>query len=112
MSTAGLEQELRTAAARLRDDRGAKGCVDSNSRELLETIRILLAVREPLARWLDEQARYVAASGMYDVLAVDVARALNGTGEPGPGQDGHITDRHSGSALYEELRLLDGGEGW
>ncbi len=109
MSTARLETELRTAAARLRDERGTKGRVDSNSRELLETIRILLSLREPLARWLEEQAQYVAASGMYDVMAVDIARAINGTGEPDPGQDGHISDRHSGSALYEELRRLAGG---
>ncbi|WP_435251681.1 hypothetical protein [Streptomyces tendae] len=111
MSTAGLETELRTAAARLRDQRGTKGRVDSDSRELLEMIRILLALREPLARWLEEQAQYVAASGMYDVLAVDVARVINGTGEPGPGQDGHITDRHSGPGLYEQLKRLDGGGG-
>ncbi|WND33995.1 hypothetical protein RI578_06665 [Streptomyces sp. BB1-1-1] len=108
MSTAGLEAELRTAAARLRDDRGTRGRVDSNSRELLETIRVLLAAREPLARWLEEQAQYVARSGMYDVLAVDVARVINGTGEPGPGQDGHIEDRRSGTALYEQVMRAAG----
>lgn len=107
MSTAGLETELRTAAARLRDDCGTNGRVDSNSRELLEILRILLRLREPIAQWLGEQAQYVAASGMYDVLAVDVARVINGTGEPGPGQDGHIEDRLSGRALYERLM---GGE--
>lgn len=104
MSTAGLEQELRAAAARLRDDRGTRGRVDSDSRELLETIRILLTVREPLARWLEEQAEFAARSGMYEVLAVDIARAVNGTREPGPGQDGHIEDRRSGRALYARLR--------
>ncbi|MFD4258197.1 hypothetical protein ACFWR9_11340 [Streptomyces sp. NPDC058534] len=107
MSTAGLERELRTAAARLRDDSSTKGRVDSDSRELLETIRILLRAREPLARWLEEQAQYVARSGMYDVLAVDVARAVNGTDEPGPGHDRHIEDRLSGRSLYERLT---GGE--
>ncbi|MEU3899776.1 hypothetical protein [Streptomyces sp. NPDC045251] len=83
MSTVDLEQELRTAAARLRDDRGTRGRVDSDSRELLETLRILLKVREPLACWLEEQADFVARSGMYEVLAFDIARAVNGTGEAG-----------------------------
>lgn len=108
MSTTALEAELRTAAARLRDDRGLKGSVDCARRELLEMIRILLRTREPLARWLEEQAEYVARSGMYDVLAVDVARAINGTGEPGPGEDGHIVDRLSGASLYEQLMRAAG----
>ncbi|MFJ8348940.1 hypothetical protein ACIQ9J_21780 [Streptomyces sp. NPDC094153] len=104
MSTIGLEQELRTAAARLRDDRNLDGYrVDSGSRELLEMIRILLRLREPIARWLEEQAQYVAARGMYDVLALDVARAINNAGEPGRGQDGHIEDRLSGRSLYEQV---------
>ncbi|MGW1001758.1 hypothetical protein [Streptomyces sp. NPDC002520] len=94
MTTTSLETELRTAAARLRDDRNLNGHrVDSGSRELLEMIRILLRLREPLARWLEEQAQYVAARGMYDVLAVDVARVVNAVTEPGRGQDGHIADR-------------------
>jgi hypothetical protein len=108
MTTTGLEAELRTAAAQLRDDRNVKGGVDCASRELLEMIRILLRAREPLARWLDEQARYVASSGMYDVLAVDVARAVNGSDEPGPGEDGHMADRRSGAYLYERLKRLSG----
>lgn len=104
MSTHDLEAELRTAAARLRDDRNCDGFrVDCDSRELLEMIRILLRAREPLARWLEEHAQYVASSGMYDVLAVDVARAINDTGEPGRGEDGHIEDGRSGASLYERL---------
>ena len=108
MSTTDLETELRTAAGRLRDGSALKGRVDSDSRELLEIIRILLRLPEPLARWLDEQARYVARSGMYDVLAVDVARAVNGTSEPGLGEDGHIADRLSGRSLYEQLKRRAG----
>ncbi|MFJ2719412.1 hypothetical protein [Streptomyces sp. NPDC087437] len=103
MSTTGLEHELRTAAARLREDRKLKGRVDAGSRELLEMIRILLRLREPIATWLEEQAQYVADRGMYDVLAVDVARAVNNVGEPGRGQDGHIEDRLSGRSLYEQV---------
>lgn len=103
MSTTDLEAELRTAAARLRDGSTIKGRVDSDSRELLEVLRILLRLPEPLARWLEEQAQYVATHGMYDVLAVDVARAVNATGEPSHGEDGHIVDRLSGAALYERL---------
>lgn len=109
MSTHDLEAELRTAGARLRDDRNCDGFrVDCDSRELLEMIRILLRAREPLARWLEEHAQYVVNSGMYDVLAVDVARAINGTGEPGRGEDGHIEDRRSGSYLYEQLMRAAG----
>ncbi|WDO09920.1 hypothetical protein ME763_32025 [Streptomyces murinus] len=108
MSTTELETELRAAAARLRDDHNLTGHrVDSGSRELLEMIRILLRLREPIARWLEEQAQYVAARGTYDVLAVDVARAVNDLVAPGRGQDGHIEDRLSGQALYERLT---GGE--
>ena len=104
MSTTDLENELRTAAARLRDDRNIDGHrVDCDSRELLEMIRLLLRVREPLARWLDQQRRYVATRGAYDVLAVDVARAVNNLVEPERGQDGHIEDRHTGQALYAQL---------
>ncbi|MFE6362936.1 hypothetical protein ACFVP3_23420 [Streptomyces sp. NPDC057806] len=108
MSTTGLEAELRTAAARLRGDRNLKGGVDCASRELLEMIRILLRAREPLAGWFDEQARYVASSGMYDVLALDVARAINDADEPGPGEDGHIADRLNGRSLYDQLIRLSG----
>ncbi|MGW6292452.1 hypothetical protein [Streptomyces sp. NPDC055058] len=108
MTTTALEKELRTAATRLRDEGSAKGHVNSNSRELLETIRILLRLRGPIARWLEEQAEYVARSGMYDVLAVDVARLINSVGEPARGDDGHIEDRHSGAALYERLKRAAG----
>ena len=46
--------ELRTAAATLRDDRNCDGyTADSNSRELLAMIRILLNARAALADWLD-----------------------------------------------------------
>lgn len=104
MSTTDLEAELRTAAARLRDDRNLNGhSVDCQSRKLLEMIRLLLRTREPLAALLEAQAEYVAASGMYDVLAVDIARAVNAATEPHPGQDGHIADRLSGRSLYEQL---------
>lgn len=108
MSTTELERELRAAAERLRASQDVKGRIDSDSRELLELVRGLLRLREPLANLLDCQARYVATSGMYDVLAVDIARAVNDTFEPGPGQDGHITDRRSGSALYALLKRAAG----
>ncbi|MEV4033432.1 hypothetical protein [Streptomyces umbrinus] len=109
MTVTALTDELRAAAARLRDNRNQSGYrVDCDSRELLDTIRILLRLREPLAQWLDQQAQYVADSGMYDVLAVDVACAVNNTGEPGRGQDCHIADRLSGRSLYEQLRRAAG----
>ncbi|WAZ20215.1 hypothetical protein STRCI_001316 [Streptomyces cinnabarinus] len=108
MSTQDLVAELRTAAARVRASADMKARVDSDNLPLLDIIRSLLRAAEPLARWLDEQARYVAASGMYDVLALDVARAINDTGEPGRGEDGHIADRHSGAYLYERLKRLSG----
>ncbi|MFJ2004760.1 hypothetical protein [Streptomyces chartreusis] len=108
MSTANLEAELRAAAERQRRANAVKGRIDSDSRDLLEVLRVLLRLPEPLARWLDEQAQHVARSGMYDVLAVDVARAINGISEPGRGEDGHITDRHSGAYLYEQVMRAAG----
>lgn len=111
MSTTALEHELRTAAERLRASQDVKGRIESDRRELLELLRVLLRLREPLALLLDCQARYAATSGMYDVLAVDVARAVNDTAEPGRGVDGHIEDRSSGRALYELLLRTAGEEG-
>jgi hypothetical protein len=111
VTTTDLETQLRTAVDLLSDGRNLNGHrVDCDSRELLEMIRLLLRVREPLARWLDQHRRYVATRGAYDVLALDIARAINGTGEPERGQDGHIEDRHTGQALYAQL-LRAAGEG-
>ncbi|MFJ6730040.1 hypothetical protein ACIQPQ_34590 [Streptomyces sp. NPDC091281] len=103
MSTTDLERELCSAIARLHDGSDLKGLVDSDNRDLLAFIRALLRLPEPLAQWLDQQARLVAASGMYDVLAIDVARAINGDREPGRGEDWHIEDRLSRRSLYEQL---------
>lgn len=103
-----LVAELRTAAARLRAIGEMKGSVDADSLPLLEGIRGLLRATEPLTRWMDEQARHIDSSGMYDVLAVDIARAINATDEPSRGEDGHITDRHSGAYLYEQLMRAAG----
>lgn len=113
--------ELRAAAARLRDNRNCDGyLVDCNSRELLEMLRILLAAREPLIRWLEDAATLHLpdsecgyCDGQRNPLelpcpALTVARAINGTADPGPGQDGHIEDRHSGSSLYEQLKRIAG----
>lgn len=113
-------EELRAAAARLRDDRNLKGGVDCNSRELLEMIRALLAAREPLAAWLEDAATiHVPDSecgycnrerNLFRVPcpALAVARAINNAGDLGPGREGRITDRRSGSHLYEQLRRAAG----
>ncbi|MHC3474656.1 hypothetical protein ACYF6T_39005 [Streptomyces sp. 7R007] len=108
-------EELRAAAARLRDDRNCDGFrVDCNSRELLEMIRVLLRAREPLAAWLEhETTRYDPAATIQVTdrsheIALAVARAINAAVDPGPGRDGHIEDRHSGRALYERLKRLSG----
>ncbi|MCQ9178571.1 hypothetical protein KMT30_05910 [Streptomyces sp. IBSBF 2953] len=113
--------ELRAAAARLRDDRNVNGHrVDCDSRELLEMIRVLLAAREPLIRWLETAAVLhlpVSECGYCDVQrnplalrcpAVDLARAINSVTEPERGQDGHIEDKHSGRSLYEQLERAAG----
>lgn len=114
-------EELRAAAARLRDERNVNGHrVDCNSRELLEMIRILLRAREPLIAWLEDAAvvhipdsECGYCNGQRNPLALPcpplvVARAINGAAEPGPGQDGHIEDRLSGRSLYEQLRRVAG----
>ncbi|MGW0582404.1 hypothetical protein ACWD25_42225 [Streptomyces sp. NPDC002920] len=114
-------EELRAAAARLRDDRNITGyLVDCNSRELLEMIRTLLAAREPLIRWLEDAATVhlpVSECGYCDgqrnrldlpCPPLAVARAINGATEPGAGRDGHIDDRLSGRSLYEQLRRAAG----
>ena len=114
-------EELRAAAARLRDNRNCNGHrVDCNSRELLAMLRILLAAREPLVRWLEDAAILhlpVSECGYCDgrrnplklpCPALTVARAINSSAEPGPGQDGHIEDRRSGSSLYEQLKRAAG----
>ncbi|MEI5520705.1 hypothetical protein WB388_08830 [Streptomyces brasiliscabiei] len=108
-------EELRAAAARLRDNRNCDGHrVDCNSRELLEMIRVLLRAREPLAAWLEHEiTRYDPAADIQVTdrsheIALTVARAINGAAEPGPGGDGRIADRLSGSSLYEQLRRAAG----
>lgn len=118
MSTA--TEELRAAAARLRDDRNLIGGVDCDSRELLEMIRTLLAARDPLVLWLEDAATIHLpdsecgyCDGTHNPLKLPcpplaVARAINGASDPGPGREGHITDRRSGSYLYEQLRRAAG----
>ncbi|WP_329214896.1 hypothetical protein OG352_05465 [Streptomyces sp. NBC_01485] len=114
-------EELRTAAARLRNNTNCDGhLVDCNSRELLEMLRILLAAREPLLRWLEDAATLhlpVSECGYCDgrrnplklpCPALAAARAINGVTEPGPGQDGRIEDKLSGSFLYEQLKRIAG----
>ncbi|MFF0597867.1 hypothetical protein [Streptomyces antibioticus] len=114
-------EELRAAAARLRDDRNiTAGSVDSDSRELLEMIRLLLGAREPLIRLLEDQATVHLpdnecgwCAGPRNPLglpcpALAVARALNSTVEPARGAAGHIEDRRSGRSLYEQLMRAAG----
>lgn len=102
-------EELRAAAARLRDNRNCDGFrVDCNSRELLEMIRVLLRAREPLAELLETAVSYLdghdgIAHPTHLARAVTVARAINSVAEPGPEQDGHIEDSLSGRSLYEQL---------
>lgn len=114
-------EELRAAAARLRDDRNVTtGSVDSDSRELLEMIRLLLGAREPLIRLLEDAAILHLpdsecgwCNGVRNPLelpcpALSVARALNSTVEPARGADGYIEDRRSGRSLYEQLMRAAG----
>ncbi|WP_155054547.1 hypothetical protein [Streptomyces blattellae] len=114
-------EELRVAAARLRDSRNCEGFqVACPSRELLEMIRVLLRAREPLAEFLDVEADVAAemkrqTPAMTDEQlaasvhgALTIARAINGATEPGPGQDGHIEDQRSGRALYDRLMRMAG----
>ena len=114
-------EELRAAAARLRDNRNCTGFrIDCNSRELLEMIRVLLGAREPLVRWLEDAAvihlpdnECGYCNGDRNQLkapcpALAVARAINGDADPGPGGDGHIEDRHSGRSLFEQLKRAAG----
>lgn len=91
--------ELRTAVARLRDDKNCSGFgVDSNSRELLDMIRVLLRARAPLADWLEHEiSRYDLAAGIQETdgshrVALEVARAVNGPAQPGHALGGLIID--------------------
>lgn len=101
--------ELRTAAARLRDDRNCDGHrVDCNSRELLEMIRVLLRAREPLAEFLETEAGVAediqrqspdltadqVAAFVHGALGT--ARAINAAAEPGPVRGGAILDHLTG----------------
>lgn len=114
-------EELRAAAARLRDDRNCNNHrVDCNSRELLEMIRVLLRAREPLAKWLDDAATIHLPDNECGYCepgrnplripcpALAAARAINAVTEPGPGRDGHVADRLSGASLYEQLKRAAG----
>ncbi|SMF86688.1 hypothetical protein [Streptomyces sp. Amel2xC10] len=114
-------EELRAAAARLRDDRNTTtGSVDSDSRELLEMIRLLLGVREPLIRLLEDEATLHLPDNecgwcndarnplKLPCPALAVARTINSTVEPGRGAAGYIEDRRSGRSLYEQLMRAAG----
>lgn len=98
-------EELRAAAKRLRDTRNCDGHnVDSNSRELLDMIRVLLRAREPLAKWLEDAATIHLPDnecGYCDPRrnrldlpcpALAVARAVNAAAAPGPVLGGQIID--------------------
>jgi hypothetical protein len=110
-------EELRTAAKRLRDTRNCDGFnVDSNSRELLDMIRVLLRAREPLAKWLEDAATIHLPDnecGYCDPQhnrlglpcpALAVARAVNAAATPGPVLGGKIVDHAA------PVRALLGGE--
>ena len=99
-------EELRAAAKRLRDTRNCDGyTVDSDSRELLDMIRVLLRTREPMAKWLEDAATLhlpVNECGYCDKRrnsldlpcpAIAVARAINAAAIPGPVLGGKIVDR-------------------
>lgn len=109
-------EELRAAAARLRDNKNCDGFgVNCASRELLAMIRVLLRAREPLIGWLEDAATVHLpdsecgyCNGQRNPLklpcpSLAVSRAINGAAEPGPGGDGRIEDRLSGRSLYEQL---------
>jgi len=95
-------EELRTAATKLRDDRNCDGyTVDSNSRELLAMIRMLLNARTTLADWLEaESADPVTV--VHNPMCPDpactinaalaVARAINGQTRPERAAAGAIVD--------------------
>lgn len=95
-------EELRTAAARLRETRNCDGFnVDCDSRELLDMIRVLLRAREPLAELLETAVPYLdrhngVAYPTHVVYALTVARAVNAAAEPGPVRGGVILDRLTG----------------
>ncbi|MFI5973570.1 hypothetical protein [Streptomyces sp. NPDC051452] len=121
MTTTNPAEELRAAAARLRDDRNCDGfLVDCNSRELLEMIRVLLGAREPLIRWLedaavihlpDSECGYCdSRRNLFNLPcpALAVARAISGLTDPGRGRSGHIEDRLSGASIYERLMRASG----
>lgn len=92
-------EQLRLAAARLRDDRNCDGHnVDCRSRELLAMIAALLRTREPLAALLEGAAEEIEqdadAIGTAPVeAALTAARAVLAPPRPGHVQGGHITDR-------------------
>ncbi|MFJ2477081.1 hypothetical protein ACIOWI_29600 [Streptomyces sp. NPDC087659] len=100
-----IETELRTAAARLRDTRNCDGFnVDSDSRELLDMIRVLLRTRESLAQLLEFHAQQYADRGMYDVTVLDIARAINAAAAPGYVLGGVILDRLTGRTDTTDAR--------
>lgn len=108
--------ELRTAATRLRDTRNCDNHnIDSDSRELLDLIRVLLRTREPIAAWLEALADF--CDSVEDVHgqqpptdnlsitdALTVARAINAAARPGPLLGGQITD------WQDPARALLGGD--
>jgi len=104
-------EEIRAAAARLRDTRGCDNHrLDSDSRELLALVRVLLQAREPLVPWLDDAATVHARDSECGYCmpgrnplglpcpALATARAINATPAPGPLRGGQITDRLSDAA--------------
>lgn len=107
--------EIRQAVARLRDTEGVDGhLLDSDSRELLDMVRVLLRAREPLADLLDAAAvdmemcdrinsRDPHNDGKTRVMhhpmasaALAVARAVNGQAQPGYARGGLIADHVTG----------------
>lgn len=89
--------ELRAAAAKLRDDRNCDGyTVDCNSLELLRMIRILLNSRLAIAGWLEsfDGIDLTEHGAMSEEIthALAVSRAMNGQTKPARAGAGRIVD--------------------
>jgi hypothetical protein len=92
-------EELRLAAARLRDDHNCNGFnLDCRSRELLALIAALLRTREPIALLLENAATEVEQdadkAGRASVeAALAIARAVLAPPRAGHVQAGEVIDR-------------------
>lgn len=123
-------EELRSAAARLRDDRNCDNQdLHSESSELLAMVAVLLRAREPLAAWLERAAKHyegavTAATQVWGDVehpravefidtgiglsgAFPVAAAVNGPQRPGPVQGGPIVDHRDPVQMVDSLLRED-----